>query len=946
MMTVHVLHAGDGYTYLTRQVASGDVTRGRGESLSDYYVHDGNPPGRWVGEGLADLRVSGLVAEEQMRALFGEGRHPDADRIEHELVVAGAGVDEALRATRLGRRFPRFDAPDDDPYESRLRAAFDQFRVDYDRSPEPGVERDLIRWNVARSVLADLPGESVPTDADVARFLAGRGSAQRQPVAGYDFVFTPVKSVSTLWALGDDQTRVVVQQAHETAWRRTVRWLESEAALTRVGAGGVAQVGTRGFVATAFDHLDSRTGDPNLHTHVAVSTKVQGSDGKWRSLDGRVLHALGVAASERYNTMIETELRARLGVGFVAETRARGRQPVREIRGIGAEVRAAFSGRRAQIERAYEELVAQYRAQHGHEPPKPAQFKFAQQATLATRQTKDEIVSLTTRRAQWRARAEAVLGSGRAVDAMVREALNPSPVEPELGANVTVAQLADQVLAGLSESRSVWAVGNIQAEAQRVARTAGASIDGLDLVDLGDALTQEVLHRSVPLNPPDALPVPQALRRVDGESVYLEHATQRFTSVQLLQAEDRLLGAAQQVGGLVVEADTLDAAIDQMEARTGQVLNDGQRNLTRRFGAGGHVLEAGIGPAGAGKTTAMAAFARAVHMAGGHVLGLAPSAAAAAVLGEELGVEAETLHKLLHAHAHAGDAEVSEYLTLDERTVLLVDEAGMAGTPELDRLLTLANRYGAAVRLLGDPAQLQAVGAGGVLRLIDTHVGAAHLELVHRFTVPGEADASLRVREGHSDGLDFYIDHARCSGGTREAMTEDLYAAWWADATAGMDSVMIAATNDDVMTLSMRARMDRVIEGIVEAGGVQLHDESIAGVGDVVVTRANARSLRVERGTDFVKNGDLWHVVERHDDVPQVAVLDEVRATFDPQGPCVRPCHDDVADSGDGLVVQLHAACFHDSFDDPVHARPHGQGHHVVVRGGDHHRVHAGGGVR
>src|SRR5665647_2665622 len=68
------------------------------------------------------------------------------------------------------------------------------------------------------------------------------------------------------------------------------------------------------------------------------------------------------------------------------------------------------------------------------------------------------------------------------------------------------------------------------------------------------------------------------------------------------------------------------------------------------------------------------------------------------------------------------------------------------------------------------------------------------------------------------------------------------------------------------VTLSMRARMDRVTEGIVEAGGVQLHDESIAGVGDVVVTRANARSQRVERGTDFVKNGDLWHVVERHDD--------------------------------------------------------------------------------
>lgn len=864
MMTVHVLHAGDGYTYLTRQVASGDVTRGRGESLSDYYVHDGNPPGRWVGEGLAGLGVAGLVSEEQMRALFGEGRHPDADRLEHAMVVEGASVDEALKATRLGRRFPRFEAPDDDPYEGRLRAAFDQFRVDHDRSPEPGIERDLIRWNVARSVLADRLGDGVPTDADVARFLAGRGSAQRQPVAGYDFVFTPVKSVSALWALGDDATRVAVQQAHEAAWRRTVRWMESEAALTRVGAGGVAQVGTRGFVATAFDHLDSRTGDPNLHTHVAVSTKVQGLDGKWRSLDGRVLHALGVAASERYNTLIETGLRERLGVEFEAETRARGRQPVREIRGIGTEVRAAFSGRRAQIERAYEELVAQYRAQHGHEPPKPAQFKFAQQATLADRQAKDECVSLTTRRAQWRARAAAVLGSERAVDAMVAEALNPTHVDPDPGAGPTVTQLAEQVLAALGESRSVWTVGNVQAEAQRVARATGSSVDGLALVDLGDALTLEVLRRSVPLNPPDALPVPNALRRADGESVYLEHATQRFTSAALLQAEDRLVGAALEVGALVVPEETIAAAIEETEASTGRVLNDGQRALARRFAAGGHVLEAGIGPAGAGKTTAMAAFARAVQMAGGRVLGLAPSAAAAAVLGEELGVEAETLHKLLHAHD--GAAEVSEHLSIDGRTVLLVDEAGMAGTPELDRLLSLAARHGAAVRLLGDPAQLQAVGAGGVLRLIDTHVGAAHLELVHRFTEPGEAAASLRVREGQRDGLDFYIDHARCSGGTREAMTEDLYAAWWADATAGQDSVMIAATNDDVLRLCMRARMDRVTDGLVEAGGVRLHDESVAGVGDVVVTRANARSLRVDRGTDFVKNGDLWHVVERHDD--------------------------------------------------------------------------------
>ena len=75
-MTLHVLHAGDGYTYLTRQVASGDHQRRRGQALTDYYAAAGNPPGRWVGTGLAAMGVDGAVSEAQMRALFGEGLHP------------------------------------------------------------------------------------------------------------------------------------------------------------------------------------------------------------------------------------------------------------------------------------------------------------------------------------------------------------------------------------------------------------------------------------------------------------------------------------------------------------------------------------------------------------------------------------------------------------------------------------------------------------------------------------------------------------------------------------------------------------------------------------------------------------------------------------------------------------------------------------------------------
>lgn len=451
---------------------------------------------------------------------------------------------------------------------------------------------------------------------------------------------------------------------------------------------------------------------------------------------------------------------------------------------------------------------------------------------------------------------------------MVATALHPEPLTPtgpttEPTAVATV-DLVSEVLGNLAGARSVWTVGNVAAEAQRVARTHGALVTGLDVVGLADDLTRQVLARSVALTPPDTNPVPASLARTDGESVYLVHGAARFTSVGVLEAEDRLVRAARQPGGFVAGDGHLAAAVAQVEAATGRVLGEGQLGLARRFAGGGHLLEAGIGPAGAGKTTSMVVVARAVELAGGRVLGLAPSAAAAAVLASGLGIGADTVHKLLHAYDSGG--VVPDRLVVGAGTVILVDEAGMAATPELDRVVALAADRGAVVRLLGDPAQLQAVGAGGVLRLIDAQVGAAHLEHVHRFATAGEAEASLRVREGHPDGLAFYIDTARTTGGTSEAMAEDLYAAWWNDTTAGKASAMIAGSNAEVTRLSMRARMDRVAAGDVEPGGAALHDDGVAGVGDTIVTRRNARLLRVERGTDFVKNGDLWTVVERHPD--------------------------------------------------------------------------------
>jgi TrwC relaxase len=103
-----VLHAGDGCTYLTRQVASGDQRR-HGGALAGYYTAAGNPPGRWVGTGLAAMGVDGQVSEAQMTALFGEGLRPDADARIQEAFSLGVDRQAVVAAVRQGLRFPTID---------------------------------------------------------------------------------------------------------------------------------------------------------------------------------------------------------------------------------------------------------------------------------------------------------------------------------------------------------------------------------------------------------------------------------------------------------------------------------------------------------------------------------------------------------------------------------------------------------------------------------------------------------------------------------------------------------------------------------------------------------------------------------------------------------------------------------------------------------------------
>jgi hypothetical protein len=269
-----------------------------------------------------------------------------------------------------------------------------------------------------------------------------------------------------------------------------------------------------------------------------------------------------------------------------------------------------------------------------------------------------------------------------------------------------------------------------------------------------------------------------------------------------------------------------------------------------------------VGPAGAGKTTALRPAVEQLHAEGRVVFGVAPSAAAAHVLGAEAGVASDTIDKLLTEHSlkrpptHLYDLPVG--------ATVIVDEAGMVPTATLDRLAVLADTKGWRVALVGDPVQFSAVGRGGMYQhLIDTH-GAIELDRVHRFSSDWEADASVRLRRGDPGVAYEYDLQGRLHGGTTARMRTEALDGWWAARQAGESVVLAAPTNETVAELNRAAQQRRIDSGDldtrhrhVDAGGYRLW------AGDEVATRHNDRQLTTDRGL-MVRNRDQWVIDSVH----------------------------------------------------------------------------------
>jgi conjugative relaxase-like TrwC/TraI family protein len=735
------------------------------------------------------------------------------------------------------------------------------------------------------------PGSIVTERAMASVFRDGHDPISRVPlgrafgkgsVRGYDLTFTVPKSAAVLWALAVPSVRAEVEAAHHAAVAQALDVVDRSVLRTRVGPAGSRQVITRGMVAAAFDHYDTRAGDPGLHTHVVLANKVQGPDRRWRSVDGKTIHAATVAVSELYDGFFADEVQRRLHVTWSHRPRGVGRNDALEIDGVDDRLIRAFSSRTERIHEAELAWAEDFRSVHGRSPSRVETIRARQHLTRATRPAKT-VRPLSELLADWANRARALTGlepvdlAARALGGDYARGLNAHDVGP-----TTRAALVAQTLIDASEHRSVWTTWNLRAAAARATVTLRMH-DPDQRTRLLDQLVAAAAGQCVRL---DAGRDPAHLRA--GESLY--------TSTELLAAERVLLDAA--------ASTDFPYAFRGVEARTLaseprlSVLTGDQSEAVRRILLSSARLDVLVGPAGTGKTTTLAALVGIARQRGIRVMGLAPSASAAQTLHAALGIPTETTAKWLYEacgpgaarrsvhHDEAARARVDPRVDFRAREfanttmrraraaqdewrftlgqVVIVDEASLADTRTLATLVQLADQADAKVVLVGDHLQRGAVGPGGAFGMLARRGPTAELSALHRFRQPWEARASLEVRHGQPRALDAYTQHGAILEGELDSVIDRALDAAEGATQSGRVALLQAADLRTVRELNARAHQRAVLNGDATPNGVTLRDGLVACVGDRVLTRLNARQLRTRDG--YVRNGTLWTVAATHRD--------------------------------------------------------------------------------
>jgi conjugative relaxase-like TrwC/TraI family protein len=656
-------------------------------------------------------------------------------------------------------------------------------------------------------------------------------------VTGFDVTLSAPKSASVLYALGGEVVAKQVAAAHVRAVAGALAYLQEHAAYSRRGVDGIEQVGSAGLTAALFTHRSSRAGDPQLHTHALVLNKVLSSDGSWRALDGHEIYHQQKAAGAIYQAGIRAELTRRLGVSF-GEPNAHGQA---EIAGIPQRLLRAFSKRTDQITAEAEPHIAEYETTLGRKLTSGERTAVTKTAVLTTRPGKEH-TGETALFDRWQTEAtrhgadrEVLL---RGVHQAARTAQPYGMANPQ--------QLAVRAVQSAGQRRAAFSAADLTVEVAARMPTAG---NAEQTRRHAEQLTKAGLDTAEarPLGAPR-------------EGITARRSDPRYATAELLAAEKALLERAElrAAGRVLIDP--------QITARCAEAagLDAEQAEAVRRLTAGEGLLTVLVAPAGAGKTTVLGATAAAYRQAGFDVVGLAPSARAAAELAPATGAPADTLAKWEHETSRTeADGRPARPVWLDYRSVIMVDEASMANTFTLDRLTGAAQQFGVPVILVGDPAQIGVVeGPGGALEALTRKAVTVQLPGVRRFRHAWERQASLALRAGTPDALDPYAEHERIhpAGDGGQAL-DAAFAHWQRERAAGRDALLIARARVDVDALNARARAAAQAAGQLRGRAVWLGERDWQA-GDLLLARRNDRHIGV--GKAHVRNGERYRVISVH----------------------------------------------------------------------------------
>lgn len=665
---------------------------------------------------------------------------------------------------------------------------------------------------------------------------------------GDDLTFSVPKSVSIAWAIADPEFREDIRHAvHKAVWD-ALDYIQDEAGYARRGRGG--QELTEAPLAFAlFEHGTSRLGDPNLHIHCVMPNLVKHLDGLGRpvtAIDSTHIYHHKMAAGALFRASLAHNL---MELGFDIEKD----RFAFKLGGISDEACQEFSKRRAEITSAILEKYQDIPGLKGKELAavlKAAAGKMSEIINKETRRGKEEIHTRDELYSHWADVAEKFGITPKLIEDISR---HPT-LDPILKIGLEDA-LFQKAITDLEQRHSHFSKSDIiriaAEEAQLIGIDAGTVRDIVDrnierektLIPLGDLTTAKASAKN---------------------NRYVDRQEERFTTQDNLRVEREFIDRVEKLtktklldgerfGYQATAAEAIERTNTQM-AEKGHALAPDQVQAIKLV-TGPERLTCIQGRAGTGKSTALDTCRIAWEMQGKTVVGCAVAGQAKDELEKSSGIASDTLAMTLIKQQRAHDILTDRYRheAWDKNTVVVLDEAGMVPTRELNDLLKWVERAGASIVLVGHDKQLQPITAGGPFHSILNRFGelAAELTTIFRQRERWRAEAGTLLMEGNADqALAKYKDHEQFHVTDSRAEAIEKLVEQWKE-YGGIENprsvVSLASTNAEV-TLINRFMKGKRMEagalgtGCITLGGTEVHE------GDLIQFRKRDRHLGLENG--------------------------------------------------------------------------------------------------